>query len=121
MSLTRHESSRCADFADQFFGRWPEFFRRPLFVWSDVVDELLPVEEFREDGATVIRAHVAGIDPEKDVELSVSGGMLHIVVEHREEKRDENSTYLRRELRCGSLRRDLVIPERSSEANITAT
>jgi hypothetical protein len=57
MALTRRESSRRADLVDQFFGRLPGFFRTPLFVWSDVVDELLPVEEFQEDGTTVIRAH----------------------------------------------------------------
>lgn len=69
----------------------------------------------------VIRAHVAGIDPGKDVELSVSDGILHIAVERREEQRDENKTYLRRELRYGSFHRHITLPEGASEANITAT
>jgi HSP20 family protein len=39
------------------------------------------VDEYREDGSPVVRAEVSGIDPDKDLEVTTSEGVLHIVVE----------------------------------------
>ena len=36
--------------------------------------DLIHVEEYREDGTLVIRADLPGIDPDKDVELTVYRG-----------------------------------------------
>jgi HSP20 family molecular chaperone IbpA len=59
---------------------------RTLEVWPRG-EGLIRIEEFREDGALVIRADLPGIDPDQDVELTVSGGMLHIQAERREEEK----------------------------------
>ena len=83
--------------------------------------DLIRVEEYREDGALVIRADRPGIDPDKDVELTVSGGMLHIEAGHREEEKREEKGYLCQEVRYGSLSRSLPLPARVTGAGITAT
>jgi HSP20 family protein len=84
--------------------------------WHDM-DDLLRIEEFREDGTLVVRADLPGIDPDSDVDLSVSDGMLYIHALRREEDED----YLRRELRYGSLSRALPLPEGVAKSDITAT
>jgi len=85
------------------------------------VEDLIRVEEYREDGTLVIRADLPGIDPDADVELTVSDGMLHIEAERREEEKKEGKGYVRRELRYGSLSRSLPLPEGVTEADIAAT
>ena len=108
---------------DRMFDEWARmmpFRSMPFPHWHDVHD-LIRVEEFRDNGTLVIRADLPGIDPEKDVELSVSDGMLHIHAERREEDKKEDKGYLRRELRYGSLSRTLPLPEGVTESDITAS
>ena len=119
MALVRKEGH--PDVFDRFFGRWPERFGRPLMVWPDDMADLLKVEEYREDGTLVVRAEMAGIDPEKDVEITVRDGMLHIEAERRQEERTEEKDYHRRELRYGSFTRDIPWPEGSLEEDVKAS
>ena len=108
---------------DRMFEEWARMmpFRPMLFPRWREAEELIRVEEFREDGTLVIRADLPGIDPDKDVELTVSGGILHIEAERRVEEKREEKGYVRQELRYGSLSRSLPLPEGVTEANITAT
>jgi len=65
---------------DHLFEEWARMmpFRVTSFPrWWEAGD-LIRVEELREDGTRVIRADLPGIDPDKDVELTVSDGILHI-------------------------------------------
>jgi len=108
---------------DRMFEEWARMmpFRSvPFPRWWDA-GELIRVEEYREDGTLVIHADLPGIDPGKDVELTVSHGMLHIEAERREEEKAEDKGYVRRELRYGSLSRSLPLPEGVTEADITAS
>jgi HSP20 family protein len=108
---------------DRMFDEWARMmpFRAMSFPhWHDVED-LIRVEEFRDNGTLVIRADLPGIDPEKDVELTVSDGMLRIHAERREEDKKEDKGYLRQELRYGSLSRTLPLPEGVTESDITAS
>ena len=108
---------------DRMFEEWARMmpFRPMLFPRWREAEELIRVEEFREDGTVVIRADLPGIDPDKDVELTVSDGMLHIEAERREEEKREEKGYVRQELRYGSLSRSLPLPEGATAADITAT
>lgn len=114
------------DFMDRMFDDWarmmPMMWRRPRFLPRDIVeDDVIRVEEFRDGQDLVIRAELPGIDPDKDVELSVSDGMLHIHAERREEERKEQKGYYRRELRYGSLSRSLALPTGVKETDISAS
>ncbi|MGO8890167.1 MAG: Hsp20/alpha crystallin family protein, partial [Streptosporangiaceae bacterium] len=76
--------------------------------WLEAGD-LIRVEEYRLDGALVVRADLPGVDPDKDVELIVSDGTLHIEAERRQEEKREEKGYLRREVRYGSFSRSLPL------------
>ena len=108
---------------DRMFEEWARMMPfRPLGFphwWG--AEDLIRVEEYREDGTLVIRADLPGIDPDKDVELTVAGGMLNIKAERREEEKREEKGYVRQEVRYGSLSRSLPLPEGVTEADITAT
>ena len=108
---------------DRMFEEWARMmpFRPMVFPRWREAEELMRVEEFREDGTLVIRADLPGIDPDKDVELTVSHGMLHIEAKRRQEEKVEGKGYVRRELRYGSFARSLPLPEGVTEADITAT
>lgn len=109
---------------ERMFDDWTKMFpfRRSMLApptWA--ASEMIRVDEFRENGSLVVRAELPGIDPEKDVELTVSNGMLCIDAERRDEEDLEEKGYVRHELRVGSFSRVLPIPEGVSEADITAT
>jgi len=103
------ERVRTMPFRPMAFPRWLE------------AGDLIRVEEYRQDGTLAVRADLPGIDPDKDVELTVAGAMLHIQAERRQEEKREDKGYLRREVRYGSLSRPLPLPEGVTEADITAT
>ena len=126
MTLRKHEGSdkeitpRSKDLFDRFFDDRLDFFRRPVMIWPGE-GAGVRVEEFREDGTLVVRAELAGIDPDKDVEISVSDHTLHIEAERHEEEKKEGRDYVRQEFRYGSFVRDLPLPSGVSEADIKAS
>ncbi|HEY6792660.1 MAG TPA: Hsp20/alpha crystallin family protein, partial [Trebonia sp.] len=62
-----------------------------------------------------------GIDPDKDVEVTVSDGMLRIDAERRVEEKREEKGYLHQEVNYGSLSRSLPLPVGITGADISAT
>lgn len=115
MPLARHSGPRPTDNLDRFFGWWPTFWR------PNDLEDVLRVDEYHEDGTLVIRAEMAGIDPDKDVEITVTEGVIHISAERREEEKTEKKDYYRQELRYGAFRRDLPLPAGTSESDVQAT
>jgi HSP20 family protein len=100
--------------------RFPE-----LFDWLDTPwPTLLPfgpgqafrVEDYTEDGKYMIRAELPGIDPEKDIDVTVSAGVLTIHAERTEETKEDR----RSEFRYGSLTRSVPLPEGADLDKVTA-
>jgi HSP20 family protein len=108
---------------DRVFEEWMRMmpFRLMPFPRSRDGGDLIRVEEFQEDGTLVIRADLPGIDPDKDVEVTVADGMLHIDAERHVEEKEEEKGYVRQELRYGALSRALPLPGGATEADITGT
>jgi HSP20 family protein len=79
------------------------------------------VEEKVEDGFIVIRAELPGIDPEKDVHVTVEDGMLSIRAERREEKRHREPDEIRSEFRYGTFVRRIQLPRGASADVVAAT
>jgi HSP20 family protein len=108
---------------DRFFDDWMKGlpFRRPMAFGRDwVPEDMIRVDEFHENETLVVRADLPGLDPDKDVELTVTNGMLHIAAERREEEKTEDKGYVHHELRYGSFTRTLALPEGVSETDIKA-
>jgi len=110
--------------------RWSPFERRspfelmePLrrFFEGDVEKSLIRVEEEVKDNVLTIRAELPGIDPEKDVEISVVEGELHIRGERREESEQKEKGSYRSEFRYGSFYRSVPLPKGVKDGDITAT
>ena len=101
----------------------------PVPSWWSRFDELLRdregrqmlrVEEFEEAGTLVVRAEMPGIDPDKDLEISVTEGMLTIRAERTEEEETSKKHFHRKELRYGGFSRTVQLPEGVKEADIKA-
>ena len=109
---------------ERMFGAWMTSlpFRRPMATARQwLADAFIPVDEFHQNGYLVVKAEIPGIDPEKDVELTVSDGMLHMCVERRQEDDVEDESYVRHEMHYGSFERNLPLPEGVSETDVEAT
>jgi HSP20 family protein len=85
----------------------PEPVRR--FFEGDL-DSWLRVEEYEEGDTLVVKAEVPGIDPEQDVEITLTGDELHMDV-RREEKSEHKSKHgYRSEFRYGTFSRTITLP-----------
>ena len=74
------------------------------------------VEEVARDNRYVIRAELPGLDPEKDIEVTVEGSTLTI---HAERRQQDNEPY-RSEFRFGSLTRLVTLPAKVDAKDVTA-
>lgn len=89
-----------------------------LMNWmgAPALDEQVRVEEWVEDGRRIIRADLPGVDPQRDIQLSVDGGLLHLRGERRAEKHDQHRT----EIRYGSFSRVIGLPPGTRAEDISA-
>ena len=74
------------------------------------------IEEGQEDGAYVVRAELPGIDPEKDLELTVDQGVLTV----RAERSEKSENTHRSEFRYGSFTRSVTLPTGVREEDVSA-
>ena len=74
------------------------------------------VEEMVRDNRYVIRAELPGLDPDKDIDVTVEGRTLTIQAERRQE---EDGPY-RSEFRYGSLTRLFRLPAKVDAKDVTA-
>jgi len=89
---------------------WPtDVFQRLMDLdWTD--SGWLRIEEFTEDDHLVVRAELPGIDPEKDVEITMTGDVLHLRAERQERSEAKGAGY-RSEFRYGSFERTFPLPQ----------
>ena len=107
---------------DRLFDEWMRTQPVRRLLGSETPgEEVIRVDEYQDDDVQVIRAELPGIDPDKDVELTISGGMLHINAERRVEEKTEQQGFTRREMRYGSFRRSLPLVAGATEADIAAS
>ncbi len=94
-----------------------DWFEEPFLTLRPYLAQPIRVEEFTEGDHYVIRAELAGIDPEKDVEITVGSGYLTIRAERHESTEGKH----RSEFRYGSFTRSLALPPATDEDDITAS
>jgi HSP20 family protein len=99
-------------------GRGPWTVRTPWRRRGDVIR----VDEFTERGTLVIRAEVPDVDPDRDIDISVSDGAVHITAERRtDETHEAKRDYVRRELHHGPSSRTMDLPKGVAGDAVTAT
>jgi HSP20 family molecular chaperone IbpA len=77
---------------------------------------LIRVEDRLTDQEYLLRAELPGLDPDKDILLSVHDGVMTISAERREEERVRG----RSEFRYGVFRRTVRLPANADSEHITA-
>lgn len=81
----------------------------------------IKVEQFLDGSTLVVRAEVPGIDPDKDIDVSVRDGMLHITAEREEKTEHKGKDGYRSEFRYGSFTRSIALPPGAREEDVSAT
>ncbi|RSN72068.1 MULTISPECIES: Hsp20/alpha crystallin family protein [Actinomadura] len=100
-------------------------FLPDLFGWVEApVGTLRPetapamrVEDYREGGDHVVRVELPGIDPDEDVEITVTGDVLRIHAERHEEKKQNH----RSEFHYGAFTRSFTLPPETRADDIRAS
>lgn len=77
----------------------------------------LRMEDFIDDGVYVLRAEIPGVEPDKDVAVTVTGDTLTVKGERHEEKKDKRL----REFHYGSFYRSVRLPGPVDADKVTAT
>lgn len=99
---------------------WPEFWRR-WTDWSQESAGWLRTEEFRDRDTLVVRAEIPGLDPEKDIDVSVASGIVTIRARREEKAEHKNKRAYRSEFHYGEFVREFPLPEGSTSEDIKAT
>ncbi|GII05995.1 Hsp20/alpha crystallin family protein [Planobispora takensis] len=101
-------------------GLIPEIFdwlEAPLAGLRPVMGQMIRFEDYVKDGRYVLRAELPGIDPDKDVEITLTEGVLTIRAErHHEEKEAHRS-----EFRYGAFTRSITLPAGADAKDVKAT
>lgn len=98
---------------------WPERWRH-LFDFDDQ-QEWLRVEEFHDGDTLVVRAELPDIDPEKDVEVTTTDGVVRIHA-HREQRSEQKEKRgYRSEFRYGEFEREIALPQGAPSQDVKAT
>ena len=112
LPATQKPHSLFPEFSD-FFAGFPSFAGiRPLFD-----TRLMRLEDEMTDGRYEVRAEMPGIDPAKDVDITVRDGHLTIKAERSEKKEFDG----RSEFSYGSFIRTVALPAGADEDDIKAT
>jgi HSP20 family molecular chaperone IbpA len=112
LSIRRHPRSLFPEFSELFAGFPPLAGMRPVLDTN-----VMRLEDEMKDGRYVVRAEIPGVDPAKDIEITVRDGQLTIRAE-RSEKKDFDG---RSEFSYGSFARTVSLPAGADEDNIDAT
>jgi HSP20 family protein len=106
---------------DLLWSAWPLEHMGLDVVGQDAL--AMRMEEFVDGDTYVVRAELPGVDPEKDVEITVDDGLLTISAERHEERTEgeEGMAGYRSEFRYGSYRRSLTLPVGVTADDVAAT
>lgn len=110
-TIARRRTNPVADILN-WFETEPSFMQRGMGLAP-----LIKVEDYVEEGTYVLRAEMPGIDPDKDVELSLLDDHLTIRGERKEEHKERN----RHEFHYGSFERTVQLPRGTKAEDIGAT
>jgi len=97
-------------------GDMVEWLEAPWAALRPVAPSPMRLEDYVQDGSYVIRAELPGIDPAKDVEVTVADGILTI----KAERREETTTKHHSEFRYGTFTRSVTLPAMADEEHIQA-
>jgi len=95
---------------------------RPFFRFASGGSSLgsMPLDVRTDADSLTIEASLPGIRPE-DVEITLEGGTVTLSASSREERSEEEGSYLVREIRRGAVTRSIALPEGLESDKASAT
>jgi len=93
-----------------------DWFEEPFLTLRPYLGHAIKVEDYTEDDHYVIRAEVAGIDPENELEVTAGAGYLTIRAVRSGNIEDKHRT----EFRYGSFSRTVPLPPDADADDVTA-
>jgi HSP20 family protein len=81
----------------------------------------IKVEEFVDGEQLVVKAELPGVDPDRDIDVSIENGVLTIAAERRESSREKLEKGFHSEFRYGSFVRQVRLPAGTSPEVVSAT
>ena len=93
-----------------------DWFEEPFLTLRPYLGQPIRIEDYNEDGHYVVRAEIAGIDPEKELEVSAGAGYLSI----HAERSSQVETKHRSEFRYGAFSRTVALPSGADPDDVTA-
>ena len=100
---------------------WDSFFEEGLRSRVEGEEEWLPALDRAEtDNEIVVKAEVPGMDP-KDIDISLSDGMLTIKGEKKQEREEKESDYHLIERSYGAFSRSVQLPKEVQRNKIKAS
>jgi len=105
---------------------WPNWMLNRSPMWSDLYNDFMTdtsirVEEFRDGDRYVIRAEVPGVDPDKDIEVTINDSILRIAIVRTKEDHSEGRRGWRSEFSYGSFTRTISLPSAAAMKDVEAT
>ena len=94
-----------------------EWFEEPFMTLRPYLGQPIRIEDFVEGDHYMVRAELAGIDPEKDVEVTVGAGYLTIHAERHDKTEGKHRT----EFRYGSFSRSVSLPAQANPDDVKAS
>lgn len=88
----------------------------PLTALRPTMGHPMRVEDYLKDGEYILRAELPGVDPEKDVEVTVSEGILTIKADRHETTEGRHHS----EFRYGTSVRSIILPPGADEERVRA-
>jgi HSP20 family protein len=97
-----------------------DWLHRPSWLQTFTATPIRIEQDVDKDRVTV-RAELPGIDPDQDVEINVSDGMLQIRAERRERTSEEHGGHRHSEFHYGSFARVISLPAGADADDVKAT
>jgi HSP20 family protein len=112
MTITTRRSRPMSELFDWIESGWPAM----AMLRQDGMSAMR-IEDVHEDARYVVRAELPGIDPEKDVEITVADGVLTITAEREEKMHHKGGS----EFHYGTFQRRMPLPAGAEEEKLAAS
>ena len=99
------------------FGDMIDWLEAPWAVLRPITGHPMPVEDYLQDGSYVVRVELPGVDPAKDMAVTVADGILTIKAERHEEAVGKHHS----EFHYGTFSRSVALPAGADESHVDAT
>lgn len=94
-----------------------DWLNLPLTPLRPITGHPMRVEDLVRDGEYVVRAEIPGINPEKDIDVTVAKGILTIQAERQEKTEGKHHS----EFHYGTFTRSVTLPPSADEERIRAS